>query len=150
MCQHPEMPPAIVGAIRRAATKIILTEIPLVFLGWEVPPAYIMYIMYIRCIDMYIDTPWMPLGGLRGSRRDRDPIVADAGLVTLDGVGLARWHVTLTATAMGPGWPLGNHGPAGSGLGVPVVLGSALYRCPLCLGSVVWRLGSSTARADQR
>ena len=54
ICQHAGVPPAAVGAIRRAATKINLTGIPLVFGGWEVPPAYM---MYIGCIDMYIDVP---------------------------------------------------------------------------------------------
>lgn len=85
ICQHAGVPPAIVGAIRRAATKKNLTGIPLVLRGWEAPPAYI---VYIGSIYVYVDAPWVSQGSLGGSRRDRDPIGADASLVTLDGDGL--------------------------------------------------------------
>ena len=46
MCLLAGVPPAAVGAIRGAATKIILTGIPLVFRRWEGPPTYIMYRVY--------------------------------------------------------------------------------------------------------
>ena len=82
---------------------------------------------------MYVDAPWMSLGGLRGSRRDRDPIGADASLVTLDGDGLARRHVTLTATAMGLGWPLAE--PWSSGECTGGVGGAGDVHCTVVLVS---------------